>query len=216
METCKVSMRRPTLWTQSLYHSTMTLRTPLQKSIFIQTEQVQKVDTERQQDEANAKEDIASTVSTDGKAIADLKSELKDEITKIEITLKQKQTKGNSAHLDRLNIVQGSTTSILNQHLEKEKSLNVNNGRFDSLEKASPENTKNLVLGIDNKLEGCDESASQKLREAENEQKNDQDIASHSNILRKHTENINIFISHNATFNNQFLTLETKSEDFLR
>ena len=157
METCKVSMRRPTLWTQSLYHSTMTLRTPLQKSIFIQTEQVQKVDTERQQDEANAKEDIASTVSTDGKAIADLKSELEDEITKIEITLKQKQTKGNSAHLDRLNIVQGSTTSILNQHLEKEKSLNVNNGRIDSLEKASPENTKNLVLGIDNKLEGCDE-----------------------------------------------------------
>merc|ERR1712106_1178079 len=47
----------------------------LQESIFIQTEQVQKAD-------AKAKEDIASTVSTNGKAIADLKSELEDAITK--------------------------------------------------------------------------------------------------------------------------------------
>merc|ERR1712123_233131 len=175
----------------------------LQESIFIQTEQVQKVDAERQQAEAKAKEDIASTVSTNGKAIADLKSELEDAITKIEITLKQEQTKDNSALLDRLNIVQDSTTS--------------SEGRIDSLEKAGPEATKNLVLEIDNKLKGYDESASQKLREAEdNIQKNGQDIASHSNLLREHTENINTFISTNATFTNQFLTLETKSEDFLK
>merc|ERR1712128_85200 len=146
----------------------------LQESIFIQTEQVQKVDAERQQAEAKAKEDIASTVSTNGKAIADLKSELED-----------------------------ATTS--------------NEGRIDSLEKAGPEATKNLVLEIDNKLKGYDESAGQKLREAEdNIQKNGQDIASHSNLLREHTENINTFISTNATFTNQLLTLETKSEDFLK
>merc|ERR1711892_1123400 len=175
----------------------------LQESIFIQTEQVQKVDAERQQAEAKAKEDIASTVSSYGKAITDLKSELEDAITKIEITLKQEQTKDNSALLDRLNIVQDSTTS--------------NEGRIDSLEKAGPEATKNLVLEIDNKLKGYDESASQKIREAEdNIQKNGQDIASHSNLLREHTENINTFISTNATFTNQFLTLETKSEDFLK
>merc|ERR1712123_221830 len=175
----------------------------LQESIFIQTEQVQKVDAERQQAEAKAKEDIASTVSTNGKAIADLKSELEDTITNIEITLKQEQTKDNSALLDRLNLVQDTTTS--------------NEGRIDSLEKAGPEVTKNLVLEIDNKLKGYDESASQKLREAEdNIQKNGQDIASHSNLLREHTENINTFISTNATFTNQFLTLETKSEDFLK
>merc|ERR1712128_50948 len=175
----------------------------LQESIFIQTEQVQKVDAERQQAEAKAKEDIASTVSTNGKAIADLKSELEDAITKIEITLKQEQTKNNSALLDRLNIVQDSTTS--------------NEGRIDSLEKAGPEATKNLVLEIDNKLKGYDESASQNLREAEdNIQKNGQDIASHSNLLREHTENINTFISTNSTFTKQFLTFETKSEDFLK
>merc|ERR1712123_319577 len=175
----------------------------LQESIFIQTEQVQKVDAERQQAEAKAKEDIASTVSTNGKAIADLKSELEDTITNIEITLKQEQTKDNSALLDRLNLVQDTTTS--------------NEGRIDSLEKAGPEATKNLVLEIDNKLKGYDESASQKLREAEdNIQKNGQDIASHSNLLREHTENINTFISTNATFTNQFLTLVTKSEDFLK
>ena len=97
----------------------------LQESIFIHTEQVQKVNAERQQAEAKAKEDIASTVSTNGEAIADLKSELEDVITKIEITLKQEQTKDNSALLDRLNIVQDSTASILSQHLEEVKSLYV-------------------------------------------------------------------------------------------
>merc|ERR1712128_53532 len=175
----------------------------LQESIFIQTEQVKKVDAERQQAEVKAKEDFDATVSTNAKAIADLKSELEDAITKIEITLKQEQTKDNSALLDRLNIVQDSTTS--------------NEGRIDSLEKAGPEATKNLVLEIENKLKGYDESASQKLREAEdNIQKNGQDIASHSDLLREHTENINTFISTNATFTNQFLKLETKSEDFLK
>merc|ERR1712106_1293829 len=175
----------------------------LQESIFIQTEQVKKVDAERQQAEVKAKEDFDATVSTNAKAIADLKAEVENSITNIEITLKQEQTKDNSALLDRLNIVQDSTTS--------------NEGRIDSLEKAGPEATKNLVLEIDAKLKGYDESASQKLREAgDNIRKNAQDIASHSNLLREHTENINTFISTNATFTNQFITLETKSEDFLK
>merc|ERR1711936_1279507 len=77
--------------------------------------------------------------------------------------------------------------------------------------------TKNLVLEIDAKLKGYDESGSQKIREAEdNIQKIAQDIASQSNLLKEHTENINNFISSNATFNNQFIALETKSEDFLK
>jgi len=175
----------------------------LQESIFIQTEQVKKVDAERQQAEVKAKEDFDATVSTNAKAIADLKAEVENSITNIEITLKQEQTKDNSALLDRLNLVQDTTTS--------------NEGRIDSLEKAGPEATKNLVLEIDAKLKGYDESASQKLREAgDNIQKNAQDIASHSNLLKEHTENINTFISTNATFTNQFVALETKSEDFLK
>merc|ERR1712228_416877 len=175
----------------------------LQESIYIQTETVKKVDAERQQAEAKAKEDMEATVSTNAKAIADLKAEVEDAITKIEITLKQEQTKDNSALLDRLNIVQDATVS--------------NEGRIESLEKAGPEATKNLILEIDAKLKGYDESASQKLKDAEdNIHKNAQDIASHSNLLREHTENINTFISTNATFNSQILGLESKSEDFLK
>merc|ERR1719513_239114 len=175
----------------------------LQESIYIQTEQVKKVDAERQQAEVKNKEDMENTVSTNAKAIADLKAELGDAITKIEITLKEEQTKDNSSLIDRLTIVQDATTS--------------NQGRIESLEKAGPESIQNLVLEIDNKLKGYDESASQKLREAEdNIQKNAQGIASHSNLLREHTENINTFISTNATFTNQFHALETKSEDFLK
>ena len=175
----------------------------LQESIYIQTETMKKVDAERQQAEAKAKEDMEASVSTNAKAIADLKAEVEDAITKIEITLKQEQTKDNSALLDRLNIVQDATVS--------------NEGRIESLEKAGPEATKNLILEIDAKLKGYDESASQKLKDAEdNIHKNAQDIASHSNLLREHTENINTFISTNATFNSQILGLESKSEDFLK
>merc|ERR1711872_1093080 len=131
----------------------------LQESIYIQTEQVKKVDAERQQAEAKAKEDMEATVSTNAKAIADLKAEVEDAITKIEITLKQEQTKDNSSLIDRLNIVQDAT--------------NTNQGRIESLEKAGPESIQKLVLEIDNKFKGYDESASQKLREAEdNIQKN--------------------------------------------
>merc|ERR1719342_680920 len=175
----------------------------LQESIYIQTEQVKKVDAERQQAEAKAKEDMDARGSANAKAISDLKSEVEAAITNIEITLKQEQTKDSSALIERLNAVQDATAS--------------NEGRIESLEKAAPETTKNLILEIDAKLKGYDESASQKLRDAEeNIQKNLQDIASHSNLLREHTENINNFISTNATFNNQVLALESKSEDFLK
>merc|ERR1712013_307730 len=106
----------------------------LQESIYIQTEQVKKVDAERQQAEAKNKEDMENTVSTNAKAIADLKAELGDAITKIEITLKEEQTKDNSSLIDRLTIVQDATTS--------------NQGRIESLEKAGPESIQNLVLEI--------------------------------------------------------------------
>jgi hypothetical protein len=123
----------------------------IQGSIFIQTEQVKKVDAERQQAEVRAKEDIDATVSTNAKAIADLKTEVEDAITKIEITFKQEQTKDNSALLDRLNIVPDSTAS--------------NEGGIDSLVEAGPEVAKDLVLDSDAKLKGYDESASQKLKQ---------------------------------------------------
>ena len=48
---------------------------------------------ENQQGETKAKEDIESIVSTNGKAIADPKSEFEDVITKIERFPKQEKTK---------------------------------------------------------------------------------------------------------------------------
>merc|ERR1711936_32313 len=152
----------------------------LQESIYLQTEQVKKVDAERQQAEAKAKEDFEATVANNTKAIDALKSEVEESITKLEITFKQEQSKDNSALIDRLNIVQDTTTS--------------NETRIGLLENAVPEATKNLVLEIDAKLKGYDESGSQKIREAEdNIQKIAQDIASQSNLLKEHTENINNF-----------------------
>ena len=71
----------------------------LQEFIYIQTEIVKKVDVERQQVEAKSKKDIESTVSTNAKATADLKTEVEDVIIKSDITLIQKQTKDNSTLL---------------------------------------------------------------------------------------------------------------------
>ena len=73
----------------------------LQEYICIQTETVKNVDAERQQDKARANENMKETVSTNAKAIANLKAEREDAITKIEITLKQEQTEFDSALLDR-------------------------------------------------------------------------------------------------------------------
>ena len=61
------------------------------------------------------------------------------------------------------------------------------------------------------------EAASLKIKEAEeNIQKNAQNIASQTNLFKEHTENINNFVSSNTTLNNQFIALETNSEDFLK
>ena len=53
------------------------------------------------------------------------------------------------------------------------------------------------------------------IGEAEdNIQKSAQNITIQANPLKEHTENINNFISTNATFNNQWISPEIKSEDF--
>merc|ERR1712050_102184 len=83
----------------------------LQESIYLQTEQVKKVDAERQQAEAKAKEDFEATVATNAKAIDALKAEVEESITKLEITIKQEQSKDNSTLIDRLYAVQDSTGS---------------------------------------------------------------------------------------------------------
>ena len=61
----------------------------IHENIRIQTEQVQKLDDERQQSIAKAKEDLESNAAYNEKAISDLKKELAESITNIEITLKQ-------------------------------------------------------------------------------------------------------------------------------
>ena len=50
---------------------------------------------------------MENTVSTNAKAIADLKAEVGDAIAKIDITLKEEQTKDNSSLIERLTIVHG-------------------------------------------------------------------------------------------------------------
>ena len=78
-----------------------------------------------------------NSVSTNAKAIADLRAEIGGAITRIGITLKEEQTK---------NAIIG------------------NCGKFQPLGPAEVDSIQDLVLEIDNKLNGYDESTNQKLR----------------------------------------------------
>ena len=77
------------------------------------------------------------SVSTNAKAIADLRAEIGGAITKIGITLKEEQTKNATIG---------------------------NRGRIKPLGPADVDSIQDLVLEIDNKLNGYDESTNQKLR----------------------------------------------------
>ena len=66
--------------------------------------------------------------------------------------MKEEETKYNSSLIDRPTVIQDATTC--------------NQGRIVSFEMADIESIQNLVLEIDNQLNGYNESASQKLGEA--------------------------------------------------
>ena len=75
------------------------------------------------------------TVSTNAKATADLKAEVGVAITKIEITLKEEQTKDNSSLIERLTIVQDATTS--NQGEAKQFQIKVINAVSKGIERSN-------------------------------------------------------------------------------
>ena len=105
-----------------------------QELISIRTDEVKLVEGGRQRTEVNAKEDMEATVSTNVTAIADLKSEVEDAISKIEITLKQKHSKGNDLPTSTLKnkttlIFQLDETSKISEDESKERAFFVEQGR---------------------------------------------------------------------------------------
>merc|ERR1711970_1465062 len=126
----------------------------LQESIFIQSEQVKRVEVERQQAAQKANEAFEASVDNNAKAINELRKEVGDSITKLEITLKQDQEKDMLNMDEKLNVI---------QKVEEE-----NGTRISALEKAGPESTKSLLNNFDEKLKDLANDYDDKIRAVEN------------------------------------------------
>merc|ERR1712130_427787 len=175
----------------------------IHESIRIQTEQVQKVDDERQQAIAKAKEDFEANAASNEKAINDLRKDLAESITNIEITLKQDQERDNSTLNERILII-------------KETSDN-NKSKIESLEKVVPETSKSLALEVDAKMRSFHDETFDKLSAAEQKiNKNRDNIESQAKIIENNTENITNIFSNNATISSQINSMENKAEDLLK
>merc|ERR1712142_912168 len=166
----------------------------LQESINLQSEKVQKVDAERQQAAAQVKEEFAATVNTNAKAIADMKAELEDAIIKLEEKLKGNQLKDNSALEQKLKGIQDSNDSNSN----KIEELKIDTGKKMIEMETGNQKILEKVLGLEKDLESTAEIAD----------KNSHGIASHANLLRENTENINDLITADASFTNKIIKLE--------
>merc|ERR1712212_149884 len=156
----------------------------LQESIFIQSEQVKRVDVERQQAAQKANDAFEASVDNNAKAINELRKEVGDSITKLEITLKQDQEKDMLNMDEKLNVI---------QKVEEE-----NGTRISALEKAGPESTKSLLNNFDEKLKDLANDSNDKIRAVEDRvRKHSDNIDSQTKLIDDHTEHINNFITNN-------------------
>ena len=124
------------------------------------------------------------------------------EVPSYSMSLVEEEIKQDSES-NQTNISFNGSTSIIIASPKKEVSPSP---QVEPASNKSPNTERLDGLNELAKLKVYDKSASQKNREVDdNIQKNTQDIASQSNLLKEHTENINSFISNNEAFNNHSL-----------
>merc|ERR1712227_194633 len=147
----------------------------IQESLAIQNDTMKKVESERQNAAAKAKEDIDATSAANTKAINEMKDHFSTALSSLEITLKKEQNDGNSNLSDKLQQVENDLGS-----------------RMLVLEKSGPESLKTFGSQLEEKLQEMNKDLELKLKETDGKtNKNANDIASQSNMLREHTESIN-------------------------
>merc|ERR1712227_990156 len=164
----------------------------IQESLAIQNDTMKKVESERQNAAAKAKEDIDATSAANTKAINEMKDHFSTALSSLEITLKKEQNDGNSNLSDKLQQVENDLGS-----------------RMLVLEKSGPESMKTFGSQLEEKLQEMNKDLELKLKETDGKtNKNANDIASQSNMLREHTESINSNITSISSISNKIAAFD--------
>merc|ERR1712227_510989 len=164
----------------------------IQESLAIQNDTMKKVESERQNAAAKAKEDIDATSAANTKAINEMRDHFSTALSSLEITLKKGQTDGNSNLSDKLQQVENDLGS-----------------RMLVLEKSGPESLKTFGSQLEEKLQEMNKDLELKLKETDGKtNKNGNDIASQSNMLREHNESINSNITSISSISNKIAAFD--------
>merc|ERR1719394_569744 len=168
----------------------------IQESLAIQNDTMKKVESERQNAAAKAKEDIDATSAANTKAINEMRDHFSTALSSLEITLKKEQTDGNSNLSDKLQQVENDLGS-----------------RMTILEKSGPESMKNFGNQLEEKLQEMNKDLELKLKETDGKtNKNANDIASQSNMLQEHNESINSNITSISSISNKIAAFDKEFE----
>merc|ERR1719394_861359 len=122
----------------------------IQESLAIQNDTMKKVESERQNAAAKAKEDIDATSAANTKAINEMRDHFSTALSSLEITLKKEQNDGNSNLSDKLQQVENDLGS-----------------RMLVLEKSGPESLKTFGSQLEEKLQEMNKDLELKLKETD-------------------------------------------------
>merc|ERR550532_997454 len=159
----------------------------IQESIAIQVNDMKKVESERQNAAVKVKEDLDATNAANTKAISDMKDQFSSTLSALEVSIKKDQDDGKSALSDRMNKVENDIGA-----------------RMLVLEKSGPDSLKTLGESLNSRLDVMDNEMDSKLRDVkEKADKNANDIAGQSNLLKEHNDSINSNITSITSISNK-------------
>ena len=168
----------------------------IQESIAIQVNDMKKVESERQNAAVKAKEDLDAINTANTKVMSEMKDQLSSSLSAFEVSIKKDQDESKSVLSDKINKVENDIGA-----------------RMLVLEKSGPDSLKTLGDSINDKLDTMNNEMDTKLREAkEKAEKNANDIAGQSNLLKEHNDFINGNITSLTSISNKLTATDKDIE----
>merc|ERR1711915_17615 len=175
----------------------------IQEIVNIQTEQVKKVESERQKSSEESNKALEASTQANKRAIDDMRKELGDAIHDLEVKLKTDRDQDNQTLDQRIILIQ-------NQNKQNEE-------KISALEKDGPETTKNIMDNLESKFKVIQDDSYGKLKDIEHTvTKNSEDLKSQSKFIENHNDEIKTIVSSVAVFTSQISALETKEDDIMK
>merc|ERR1712228_782710 len=175
----------------------------IREIVNIQTEQVKKVESERQKSSEESNKALEASTQANTRAIDDMRKELGDAIHDLEVKLKTDRDQDNQTLDQRIIVIQ-------NQNKQNEE-------KISALEKDGPETTKSIMDNLESKFKVIKDDSNGKLKDIEHVvTKNSEDLKSQSKFIENHNDEIKTIVSSVAVFTSQISALETKEDDIMK